>query len=54
LGIEQNVVTLTLEEHHDYDNGGRRKEYGEIIKAYLDQQYPGFPDEERIYNRWRL
>lgn len=54
LGIEQNVVTLTLEEHHDYDNGGRRKEYGEIIKAYLDQQYPGFPDEKRIYNRWRL
>jgi 5-methylcytosine-specific restriction endonuclease McrA len=54
LGIEQNIVTLTPSEHHEYDNGKRREKYREIIKAYLDEKYPGFPDEKRIYNRWRL
>jgi hypothetical protein len=52
LGIEQNIVTLTVEEHHDYDNGGKRREYKAIIKAYLDKCYPGFPDEQRLYDRW--
>ena len=54
LGIEQNIVTLTLEEHHGYDNGNKRKEYKAKIKAYLDEQYPGFPDEKRIYDRWAI
>lgn len=52
LGIEQNIVTLTPEEHHDYDNGKLRRAYGAMIKAYLDKHYPGFPNDRRIYHKY--
>jgi len=52
LGIEQNIVTLTLEEHHDYDNGGKRKEYGEKIREYLMSKYPGWDESKLIYRRY--
>lgn len=52
LGIEQNVVTLCRECHHLYDNGNKRKEYGDIIGRYLKQQYPYCRDEDRVYDRW--
>jgi len=57
LGIEQNIVTLCPDCHHMYDNGynkdvNLREKMGEKIKAYLDEKYPGFPDEKRIYRRW--
>lgn len=52
LGIEQNIVTLCEKCHHEYDNGSKHKEYGDIIREYLDNHYPGFPDEKRFYNRW--
>jgi hypothetical protein len=54
LGIEQNIVTLTLGEHHDYDNGGKRAEYKAKIRAYLDKCYPGFRDEKRIYRKYEF
>ena len=58
LGIEQNVVTLTPEEHHLYDNGSARdrnvrNEIREKIAAYLEKHYPGFRDYDRIYHKWR-
>lgn len=57
LGIEENIVTLCDDCHRDYDNGynkdiNLRKEYGEIIRAYLDKHYPDFPKDKRFYNRW--
>ena len=52
LGIEENIVTMCLECHREYDQGHKRREIGEIVMAYLDKHYPGFPDEKRIYNRW--
>lgn len=52
LGIEENIVTMCLDCHREYDHGTKRKEYAERIIAYLDKHYPGFPDEKRIYNRW--
>jgi hypothetical protein len=54
LGITENIVTLTPEEHHEFDNGNKHKEYGEKIRAFLDEKYPGFPNEKRIYDRWKL
>ena len=51
-GIEENVVTLCNQCHYDFDNGSKRKEYGQIIKDYLDMYYPGFPDEKRRYHKY--
>jgi hypothetical protein len=56
LGIEQNIVTLTPEEHQMYDNGSApdrniRKEMRAKIKVYLDRCYPGYRDYDRIFHR---
>ncbi len=42
LGIEQNVVTLCINCHHEYDNGKNRKGYKALISAYLENIYPNF------------
>ena len=39
LGIEQNIVTLCPACHYDYDNGFKRKTYGEKIEEYLKTYY---------------
>lgn len=51
-GIEENIVTLCYQCHNDFDNGSKRKEYGRIIKDYLDMFYPDFPDEKRRYHKY--
>lgn len=53
LGIEENVVTLCPECHHDFDNGFRREEIGAWLSEYLDKWYPDFPDEKRRYNKYK-
>lgn len=53
LGIEQNVVTLCLKCHHDYDNGSKREENRKIIKEYLESKYYGWKEENLIYNKWK-
>lgn len=52
LGIEENVVTLCPECHHDFDNGFRREEIGAWLSEYLDKWYPDFPDEKRVYSKY--
>ena len=52
LGIEENVVTLCPECHHDYDNGFKREEIGAWLSEYLDKWYPDFPDEKRVYSKY--
>lgn len=51
LGIEENVVTGCIECHNAYDNGGKRAEIGEKVKAYLDGLYPDFTDDMRRYQK---
>lgn len=46
LGIEQNIVTLCLNCHNDFDNGRYRVEYGEMIREYLKKQYPDWNESE--------
>ena len=53
LGIEQNIVTLCPECHHDYDNGSHRREIGDYIAEYLEKWYPDFPDKNRVYNKYQ-
>lgn len=52
LGIEQNIVTLCPQCHHDYDNGGKRKDYGTMIKAYLKFRYDDWDEEKLYYNKY--
>ena len=53
LGIEENIVTLCMKCHHDFDNGFHRKEIGDWISEYLERWYPDFPDEDRVYDKYR-
>lgn len=53
LGIEENIVTLCPQCHHDFDNGFHRREIGDYISEYLDKWYPDFPDEKRRYNKYK-
>lgn len=51
LGIEENVVTLCLKCHNDFDNGNHRREIGAWISEYLEKFYPEFDDYDRKYHK---
>lgn len=53
LGIEENLVLLCLECHQAYDNGDKRKDYGDFIHNYLKWHYPGWDVKNLIYDKWR-
>lgn len=54
LGIEENIVTLCHDCHHNYDNG-KSKELKEHIKSkietYLKSIYPDWNVESLIYKK---
>ena len=52
LGIEQNVVTLCPECHHEDDNGKNIKVYQQKIKSYLQSKYKDWKEEELIYKKY--
>ena len=53
LGIPENVVTLCLKCHMEYDNSGLRNTLKQQIKAYLTEQYPDWSEENLTYKKWR-
>ena len=53
LGIKENVVTLCILCHHEMDNGKNSLEIKARVKKYLNDLYPDFTDEMRIYDKWR-
>lgn len=53
LGIEQNIVTLCQKCHDRYDNGDKRKEYGDWIRAYLKSKYPDWDEAKLVYQKWQ-
>ncbi len=53
LGIPENLVLLTKQEHLDYDNGDKLEEYGARIEAHLRAHYPGWDRSKLIYNKWK-
>ena len=53
LGIKENAVTLCMLCHHEMDNGKNSLEIKARVKKYLDDLYPNFTDEMRIYDKWR-
>ena len=53
LGIEENLVLLTKKEHLAYDSGDKRKEYGEIIRDYLQTYYLDWNESNLKYDKWK-
>lgn len=51
LGIEQNIVTLCDKCHYRLDQTTERKKLLAVVKKYLDDKYPDFTDEQRIYRK---
>lgn len=55
LGIEQNVVTLCMNCHEEFDNGSGL--YGQSIKEavrdYLQEHYDDWNEKSLVYNKWR-
>ncbi len=52
-GIEQNIVTLCHNCHHQCDNGTGEQQamYKAKIKEYLISKYPDWNEEDLIYRR---
>lgn len=51
LGIEENVVTLCRSCHRAYDQTVERESYGRIIRAYLEDCYPDWNEDNLIYKK---
>ena len=53
-GIEQNVVTMCENCHHETDNGVLQEEYRQATRDYLMGIYPDWNEEELIYNKYNI
>ena len=51
LGIEQNIVTLCMRCHNDYDNGNSRISTGYKIQWYLKSCYDNWNEKDLIYRK---
>ena len=52
LGIEENIVTLCIKCHYEYDETFKREEIGAFIERYLKKKYPEWDKEKLIYRKW--
>lgn len=52
LGIEQNIVTLCLACHCDYDNSTKRPLYAALIRDYLKMCYPDWDEKKLVYRKY--
>lgn len=52
LGIEQNIVTLCLKCHMDYDQTTQRPIYKEYIRNYLKSKYPDWSEDDLLYKKF--
>lgn len=54
LGIEQNIITLCLDCHRNFDNSDKRQEYKKIFREYLQKMYgEKWREEDLMYNKWK-
>lgn len=51
LGIEENIVTLCAGCHRAYDQGPYRKAIRAQLRAYLEEQYPGWDESNLTYRK---
>ena len=52
LGIEENIVTLCLGCHCDYDNSTKRPLYAALIRDYLKMCYPDWDESKLTYKKF--
>ena len=52
LGIEENIVTLCMACHCDYDNSAKRPYYKDMIRQYLKSRYPNWDETKLTYKRY--
>ncbi len=51
LGIPQNLVCLTAQEHFEYDNGKYHNEIKKSIEDYLSHKYPDWDIKKLTYRK---
>ena len=54
LGIPQNLATMCLSCHFQYDNGKYHKEIKEAFREYLKAHYDNWNEQELTYKKWRF
>ena len=52
LGIEENIVTLCPNCHHNFDHTDLRACYKEYIREYLKEKYPNWDEKKLVYRKW--
>ena len=52
LGIEENIVTMCMDCHREYDQGTNRKAMEYFIENYLKSQYPNWDKSKLTYKKW--
>lgn len=52
LGIEENIVTLCPNCHHNFDHTDLRACYKEYIREYLKDKYPNWDEKNLVYRKW--
>lgn len=52
MGIEQNIVTLCMACHCDYDNSDMRPYLAVRIKRYLMSKYPDWDERKLVYKKF--
>lgn len=51
LGVEENILTLCPECHHEYDQHGDRNGMREDFRKYLKSKYPDWDESKLIYRK---
>lgn len=52
LGIEENIVTLCMACHTDYDNSPMRGYYKDQIRRYLKMRYKDWDEKKLVYRKF--
>lgn len=52
LGVEQNIVTLCLACHCDYNNSVKRPYYATLIRMHLKRCYPDWDESKLTYHKF--
>ena len=52
LGIEENIVTLCMSCHCDYDNSAKRPYYAALIRMHLKRCYPDWDESKLTYKKF--
>ena len=52
LGIPQNLATMCIHCHFQFDNGKLHNEIKKAFKDYLKAHYPDWDEKNLIYKKW--